>query len=91
MTKGELMKMASDKIGGTADSALPQCWLDAAADRASEKTGIDRDNVYWSIMIGTCWHYAQGSTFGRPLAMTVSAHENLCSAEEPHEYVETGI
>ena len=58
------------------DTALPQTWLDAAADVVSQAVGVERGVAYDSLMFGTVWCY-DGSLLGFPVAVNDDADRAL--------------
>ena len=64
LSKGEMPKLYGIV---SYDTALPQSWLDEAADRLSASQGLTRDEAYQKILWGTLWCYEKpDSVFGRP-------------------------
>ena len=58
------------------DTAVPQGWLDAAAEHLAEITGVDLSDAY-TRLFGIVWLYRAGDAFGEPWPVTPSAIEAL--------------
>jgi hypothetical protein len=78
MTKRELWESHAEANGldvRQADYAIPQSWLDNAADQ-SAVIGLDREEAYYTLYSGIVWYYGD-YTFGRPLPLTKDAADIL--------------
>lgn len=78
MNKRDVCKaMRLDELGSY-DCALPQPWLDAAADKLSPYAET-RDMVYRTLLGGLVWFYPKepGYLFGYPFPITVEAAEYI--------------